>query len=91
MAYLALLYTMKNQNAEKYFKLADSKSVDIMVWMLLNRNDDDRLYGTLDSIAASCDVTKVTVSKLFRKMYKAGFLAKIRNGQYQLENIDGIL
>jgi len=88
---LALLSTMKNENIEKYFKIADSKSVNVMVWMLMNRDNNDRLYVTLDSVAVSCEVTKVTVSKLFQKMYKEDFLVKIRNGQYQLRNIDGIL
>jgi DNA-binding IscR family transcriptional regulator len=88
---LALLLNFMTKNLQEYLKLADSKSVDVLLWVLDNRTNDNRLYSTLDSIAVSCNVTKVTVSKLFQKLYKAEFIYKIRNGQYQLINIDGIL
>lgn len=72
---------------ETYLKTADSKGVDILLWLLHNRGVDNTLSITLDYVAEQCDVTKVTVNRIFQKLYKKGFLKKIRNGQYQLFNI----
>ena len=67
-----------------YLKVADSRPVDILLWILRQKDDQDRLYTTLEHAAKQCKVTKVTVNRIFQKLYKAGFMTKIRNGQYQL-------
>lgn len=72
---------------EEYLKLADSKSLDVLFWMLHHRDKDDVVNTTLDSVATECYVTKVTVNRVFQKLYKEGFLTRIRNGQYQLHKV----
>ncbi len=72
---------------EEYLKISDSKGVEILLWLLRNRGSDNMLSITLEHIAAECKVTKVTVNRIFQKLYKAGFLTKVRNGQYQLHKV----
>ena len=69
---------------EEYLKLADSRSLDILFWLLNNRDSENRLNTTLDTVAVENAVTKVTVNRVFQKLYKEGFLVKERNGQYQM-------
>lgn len=72
---------------EEYLKLADSRSLDVLFWLLHNRGNDNQISTTLDTVAAECDVTKVTVNRMFQKLYKSGYLTRIRNGQYQLKKV----
>lgn len=72
---------------ETYLKLADSKSLDVLFWLLHNRDKQNVINTTLDHVAAECNVTKVTVNRMFQKLYKEGFLTRIRNGQYQLHKV----
>lgn len=76
---------MKPQtDIEEYLKTADSRSLDVLFWLLHNRDHQNRISTTLDTVAAECGVTKVTVNRVFQRLYKAGFLEKERNGQYQM-------
>ncbi len=72
---------------EEYFRVAESKGVKILFWLLHNRDADNIILATMDSVAEDCKVTKVTVNRIFQKLYAAGFLEKIHNGQYQLKRI----
>ena len=72
---------------EQYLKLADSKSLDVLFWLLHNRDSDNLIHTTLEHVAEECYVTKVTVNRVFQRLYKEGFLTKVRNGQYQLHKI----
>ena len=72
---------------QEYLKLADSKSLDVLFWMLKTRSSKNVIYTTLENVAKECNVTKVTVNRIFQRLYKEGFLSKIRNGQYQLHKI----
>ncbi len=72
---------------EEYLKIADSRSLDVLFWLLHNRDKENVIVTTLDTVAAECNVTKVTVNKVFQKLYNAGFLERIRNGQYQLKKV----
>jgi DNA-binding IscR family transcriptional regulator len=72
---------------EKYLKSSGSKGVKILLWLLRNRDKDNVLVITLDHVAAENNVTKVTVNRVFQKLYKDKFLVKIRNGQYRLVNV----
>jgi predicted transcriptional regulator of viral defense system len=72
---------------EQYLKLADSKSLDVLFWLLNQRDKDNIVTTTLDRAATECYVTKVTVNRVFQRLYKAGFLVKIQNGQYKLRKI----
>lgn len=75
---------MINENMREYLQVSDSKAVCVLIWLLDNRDDSDKIHTTLDEIAKQCDVTKVTVNRVFQRLYKKQFLVKIRNGQYQL-------
>lgn len=75
-----------NTPGQDYLKLADSRSLEILLWIYDSLNEDGTLHTTLDSVAAECGVTKVTVNRVFQKLYKAGYLTRIRNGQYQFHN-----
>ena len=68
----------------RYLRLADSKAGGVLLQLLHQADDKQQLHSTLDSLAEDCGVTKVTMNKLFQRLYKAGFLKKIRNGQYML-------
>lgn len=76
-----------NSPIEEYMKIAESKSVDVLLWLLKNRDVNNRIYTTLDTVALECKVTKVTVNRVFQKLYEKEFLTKIRNGQYQLHKV----
>lgn len=78
---------MATDTLEQYLKIADSRSLDILFWLLHNRDRDNLVFTTLDTVAVECSVTKVTVNRIFQKLYQEGFLKKIRNGQYQLHKI----
>jgi len=78
---------MKKDSIEEYLKISESKAVDVLLWLLKNRDQQNRVYTTLDTIASECEVTKVTVNRVFQRLYKKEFLTKIRNGQYKLNKI----
>jgi predicted transcriptional regulator len=78
---------MANTPIEEYLKTSESKAVKVLLWLLKNRNSENRIYTTLDTIAKECDVTKVTVNRVFQRLYEKEFLIKIRNGQYQLQKV----
>lgn len=72
---------------EGYLMTSESKSVKVLLWLMKNRSKDNIIDGTLDSIAEECGVTKVTVNRVFQKLYQDNFLVKIRNSKYQLRKI----
>jgi predicted transcriptional regulator len=78
---------MSTKTIETYLKVSDSRALDVLFWLLHNRDEDNIINTTLDAVAAECEVTKVTVNRVFQKLYDRNFLKKIRNGKYQLENI----
>ena len=78
---------MANTPIEDYLKTSESKAVAILLWLLKNRDTNNRIYTTLETIAEECQVTKVTVNRVFQRLYANGFLTKIRNGQYQLHKV----
>jgi Mn-dependent DtxR family transcriptional regulator len=73
---------------EQYFKTADSRSLDVLFWLLRNQDNIGNLVTTLDFVASECNVTKVTVNKTFQKLYKAGYMQKICNGHYRLIGVE---
>ena len=78
---------MKNPILQEYLKVSESKALDVLLWILENRDESNRLYTTLEHIAKECKVTKVTVNRVFQRLYEKEFLVKIRNGQYQLQKV----
>jgi predicted transcriptional regulator len=72
---------------EEYLRTSESKALHVLFWLLKNRDSSNNIHTTLDSVAAECEVTKVTVNRVFQKLYKAGFMVRVRNGQYQLKNV----
>ncbi len=72
---------------EEYLMTSDSKAVKVLLWLLKHRDRDNVLSYTLDAVALECNVTKVTVNRVFQKLYDAGFIEKIRNGQYQMKRV----
>lgn len=78
---------MSQPTIEEYLKLADSRSLDVLFWLLHNRNSTDIVNTTLDAVADELAITKVTVNRVFQRLYKAGFMVKLRNGQYQLKKV----
>ena len=74
----------KNTAIEDYLLTSDSKAVKVLLWLLNNRDKENIINGTLDYIAVECSVTKVTVNRVFQKLYAQGFLVRIRNSQYEL-------
>lgn len=78
---------MKNKDLTEYFQVSESKAIDVLLWLLHNRDTDNRINTTLDMVAAECKVTKVTVNRVFQRLYQKDFLVKIRNGQYQLKRV----
>jgi len=78
---------MGNENIQEYIRVSESKAVDVLLWLLNNRNKQNRIHTTLDTVAEKCNVTKVTVNRVFQRLYEKEFLVKIRNGEYQLNNV----
>lgn len=69
---------------EQYLNTSDSKAIRVLLWLLNNRNSENIILTTHDTVAEECDVTKMTVNRVFTRLYDEGFLEKIRNGQYRL-------
>lgn len=78
---------MSNTPIEEYLNVSESKSVIVLLWLLKNRDSKNRINTTLDTVAAECKVTKVTVNRVFQRLYEKQFLTKIRNGQYKLNKV----
>ncbi len=72
---------------EEYLMTSDSKAVKVLLWLLKNRDSQNVVHTTLDAVALECNVTKVTVNRVFQKLYEKEFLTKSRNGQYQLHKV----
>lgn len=68
---------------EQYLLTSDSKALKVLL-RLLEVSEEGVLHTTLDKIAAECDVTKVTVNKVFQRLYAEGLLIKLGNGVYEL-------
>lgn len=67
----------------QYLLTSDSKALKVLL-RLLEVSEEGVLHTTLDKIAAECDVTKVTVNKVFQRLYAEGLLIKLGNGVYEL-------
>jgi predicted transcriptional regulator of viral defense system len=78
---------MPRSPIEEYLKTSESKALEVLFWLLHNRDSENIIYTTLDTVAEECQVTKVTVNRVFQRLYKDGFLVKLRNGRYQLHKI----
>jgi Mn-dependent DtxR family transcriptional regulator len=78
---------MSTPAIEQYLKVSESKSLDVLFWLLHHRDKNNQVYATLDQVAKECYVTKVTVNRMFQKLYSEGFLTKIRNGHYQIHKV----
>jgi predicted transcriptional regulator of viral defense system len=78
---------MAQSPIEEYLKTSESKALEVLFWLLHNRDSENIIYTTLDTVAEECQVTKVTVNRVFQRLYKDGFLVKLRNGRYQLHKI----
>jgi DNA-binding IscR family transcriptional regulator len=78
---------MSHTPIEEYLMTSQSPAVGVLLWLLKNRDGDNIINTTLDTVAKECGVTKVTVNRVFQKLYKDEFLLKIRNGQYQLKQV----
>lgn len=74
-------------NLYRYFMTSGSKNIKVLVWLLEHKNEDNLVYCTLDGIAVDCNVTKVTVNRVFQSLYDNGFMAKERNGVYKLYKV----
>lgn len=72
---------------EIYLRLADSKSLEVLFYLLRVHDKDKMILTTLENVAKECGVTKVTVNRVFQRLYKEGFLTKVRNGHYQLHKV----
>ena len=72
---------------ETYLMISESKSVTVLLWILKNKDETNHLHTTLDTVATECDVTKVTVNRVFQKLYSQGFMEKVRNGKYLIHKI----
>lgn len=72
-----------NTPDQEYLKLADSRSLDVLLLLWDFKDAEGNLYVTLDEVAGQVNVTKVTVNRVFQKLYKAGYLTKVKNGHYK--------
>jgi predicted transcriptional regulator of viral defense system len=75
---------MNTSSGQDYLRQADSRSLDVLLWLYNNQDSDHCINTTLDEVAKECEVTKVTVNRVFQRLYKSGHLSKVRNGMYQL-------
>lgn len=78
---------MKVHPLEEYLMTSESKSVAVLLWILKNKDDTNHLHATLGTVSEECKVTKVTVNRVFQKLYDAGFMEKVRNGKYLIHKI----
>ena len=72
---------------EEYLMTSQSKSVSVLLWILKNKDYSNHLHTTFDTVAKECEVTKVTVNRVFQGLYASGFMEKVRNGKYLVHKI----
>ena len=78
---------MKVHPLEDYLMTSESKSVAVLLWILKNKDETNHLHTTLGTVAEECEVTKVTVNRVFQRLYAGGFMEKVRNGKYLVHKI----
>ena len=78
---------MKQTAIEEYLNTSESKALKVLFWLLHNRDKNNHINTTLEEVAEACNVTKVTVNRVFQRLYKDEFLVKVRNGQYKLNRV----
>ncbi|WAK44716.1 hypothetical protein vBAmePPT11V19_00090 [Alteromonas phage vB_AmeP_PT11-V19] len=78
---------MNTELIDEYFSTSESKSVRVLLWLLKNRNEKNVVNATIDMIALDCNVTKMTVNRVFKKLYDTGFIEKLRNSEYLLKKV----
>ena len=78
---------MRNSDLKEYLKISESKVIDVLLWLLENRDSQNRISTTLEAVALDCKVTKVTVNRVFQRLYQKEFLVKVRNGLYKLQRV----
>jgi DNA-binding MurR/RpiR family transcriptional regulator len=72
---------------EEYLMTSESKAVKVLLWLLKNRDKDNIVHTTIETAALECSITKVTVNRVFQKLYVEGFMEKMRNGKYKLKKV----
>ena len=62
------------------------KRKEVVKWILENRDQDNQIVATFQSIQSQCNVSKQTVATVMKSMQSAQLIRKIRNGLYMLNS-----
>lgn len=65
--------------------LADSKQVDVLVYILENTEQANNTFvGTYKKIAKEAQVSEPTIAKIMKKLQENNFITKVQNGVWQV-------
>lgn len=64
--------------------LVGNSKVRVLVWMLENRDSENRIIATQDAIAEGSGVSRRTVSRLLGEMREENLISSPQNGIYRL-------
>lgn len=69
----------------RYLKCADSAPVDVLMYLLDNKNHKNVVAVTYSMIIEDTGVSNSTVAKVMTSLQKQGLMKKLRNGVYMLD------
>lgn len=64
--------------------LIGNKKIKILTFIMNNVNSDNMFLMTYDEMAKEIGVSKPTIIETMKALISSNFLAKVRNGQYQI-------
>ena len=67
-----------------YFEINGGSSTQVLVWMIKNKDPNNRIIGTVRSIAEAVGVTHPTVTEVLKKLREKNFIHRVQNGVYML-------
>jgi len=65
--------------------LAGSAKIKVLMWMLKNRDSENRVIATQGKIAKGADVSRKTVNTVLREMKEEKLIASPQSGVYRLD------
>lgn len=65
------------------------KTYNVISFLLLNRDRENCIFATAETIAKHCDTTLITTQRILKDLIASQGIKKIQNGVYQI-NLDAI-
>lgn len=73
------------KNVSEYIKCGDGKSVDVLAYILKEKDGYNQIYGTQKEIAKNAGVSLDVVTRTMRALKAKKLIKLVRNGTYMLD------